>query len=69
MGAIQVTLESIYCGLFPGSITTGCFTSRSIEVVIGLMYVLSTRPNIMLRDCSQLALTRALKRQVYQMIE
>ena len=33
------------------------------------MYVLSARPNILLRDCSPLALTRPLKRQVCQMIE
>ena len=40
MGATQITLESIYCGVFPGSITAGCLTSRLTEIVIDQMYVL-----------------------------
>ena len=59
----QMTLKSIYCRVIPGSITADCLTSRRTEIiVIGLMYVLSTRTNILLRDCSQFALTRPLKR-------
>ena len=60
----RITLELIYCGLFPGSVTAGCLTSRLTEIVIGLMNVLSTRLNILLKDYSQLALTRSLKSQV-----
>ena len=69
MGATQIALESIYCGPFPGSMAAGCLTSRLIEKMIGLMYVHSTRLNILLRDCSQFTLTRSLGRQVCQMIE
>ena len=39
MGATQVTLELIYCGLFPGFIAAGCFFFRQTEIVIGQMYV------------------------------
>ena len=69
MGATHITLESIYCGLFYGPITAGCLTFRLTRIVISLMYVLSTRSNILLRYCSQFALTRSLKRQVCQMIK
>ena len=69
MGATQITFESIYCGLLPRSITAGCLTFQLTEIAIGLMYLLSTRPSILLRDCSQLALTRPLKRQGCQMTE
>ena len=49
----------------------GLFNSRLTEIMIGLMYVLSTRPNVLLRDCSLLAPTtrRPFKRQVCEMIE
>ena len=69
MVATQITLESIYCGLFPGPITAGCLSSRLTKKVVGLMYVLSTRSNILLRDCSQFAITRLLKWQVRRIIE
>ena len=46
------TFKVIYCGLFPRSITASCLIYRLTEIVIDLMYVLSTRPNILLRDCS-----------------
>ena len=52
MGATQNTLRLIYCGLFHGSITEGCLTSKLTEIMIDIMYVLSTKPNILLRDCS-----------------
>ena len=51
--ATQIAIESIYCGLFPGSITADCLTSRQTEIVIDLMYVLSTRPNILFKEKSE----------------
>ena len=37
--ATQITLESTYYGLFPGSITAGSSTSRLTEIIAtGLMY-------------------------------
>ena len=45
-------LRVIYCGLFLGSITTACLISRLTEMLIDLMYILSTRRNILLRDYS-----------------
>ena len=69
-GATQKTLKSIYCGLFPGSTTAGCLPSRLAEIVISLMYILSsTRPNILLPDRSRFGLTRPLKRQLCQMFK
>ena len=52
MRATQKTLKVIYCGLFSGSFTAGCSTSRLTEIMIDLMYVLNTRPHILLHDCS-----------------
>ena len=65
----QKTLEPIFCGIFSGSTTASCLTSRLTGRVIGLVYVASNQPNLLLRDCSHLALTRPLKRQVCQMFE
>ena len=65
----QPKIKSIYCQLFLGSITVDCLTSLLTEIVFGPMYVLSTRPKILLRDLFQLKLTRPIKRQVYRMIE
>ena len=62
MGATQKNSRVIYRGLFPRSTPADCLTSKLTNIVIDLVYVLSIRPNILLRDCSQLALTRPLKR-------
>ena len=48
--------NSLRTVLLPGSITAGCFTSRLSEIMTGLMYVPSTRSDIMLRGCSCMAL-------------
>ena len=43
-----------YCGrLLPELMTAGCCTARPPEIVTSLTYVLSTRPNILLRNYSQ----------------
>ena len=62
-------LESIFCGLFPGSIAADCLTSRLTGIVIGRIYVRSTTTNIRPGDCSQLVPTKPLKRQACLMIE
>ena len=65
-GQPKRTLKSIYCGLFPGSTAVGCLISRQLtEIGIDLIYVLSTRLNTPLQDCSRLALliTKPLERQ------
>ena len=49
MKATQNTLKLIYCGLFPRSITADCLIPELTEIVIDLMYVLSTRLNLLLR--------------------
>ena len=55
--------NSMWAGLLLGSIAVDCFTSwLSGIIVTGLMYVPNTRPNMLLRDCSQWALTYPLKR-------
>ena len=69
MGATQKTLESIHYGIFSESITTGCLIFRLNAKVVGLMYILSTRPNILLRDYSQLTLTRPAIRKIGEMFE
>ena len=58
-------LRAVVC---PESITAGCSISRvnhcglfSFPTMTGLMYVPSTRTNILLRDCSHVALTKPLK--------
>ena len=53
MGGPKSTLESIFVGLYflRGSVTASSYTSRLSEVVTGLMSVLSTISNIVLRDC------------------
>ena len=44
MGASQRSLQAIYCGLFPGSITASCLPSRLIE---------NDRSNFMYAPCTQ----------------
>ena len=57
-GQLKRTLKLICCALFPGSATADYLTSGLTEIVIGpMIYVLlSTRSNILLLDCSQMAL-------------
>ena len=52
VGGNPKTFKVVYCGLFSGSITSGCLVYPLTEIMIDLMYVLSTRPKILLRDCS-----------------
>ena len=57
---------SLLAVLLPKSTTAGCFTSRLSEIVTGLMYVLVSRANILLQDCSHMAQTELLKMHAEQ---